>query len=61
MDFIGFRLTKVVAVDCEMVEVDKWSEGLARLSERSVPQSPKRRRGTRKPMRNQSKQVINQF
>jgi RNA exonuclease 4 len=25
-------MTKVVAVDCEMVEVDRWSEGLARLS-----------------------------
>lgn len=25
-------VTKVVAVDCEMVEVDKWGEGLARCS-----------------------------
>lgn len=25
-------MTDVVAVDCEMVEVDRWSEGLARLS-----------------------------
>ena len=26
------EVTKVVAVDCEMVEVDRWSEGLARVS-----------------------------
>ena len=25
-------ITKVVAVDCEMVEVDRWGEGLARCS-----------------------------
>ena len=25
-------MTKVVALDCEMVEVDRWSEGLARIS-----------------------------
>jgi hypothetical protein len=24
--------TPVVAVDCEMVEIDKWGEGLARVS-----------------------------
>jgi hypothetical protein len=29
---LPYRETDVVAVDCEMVEVDRWSEGLARLS-----------------------------
>ena len=24
--------TSIVALDCEMVEVDRWSEGLARIS-----------------------------
>ena len=32
MPYIPATETSVVALDCEMVELDKWSEGLGRVS-----------------------------